>query len=116
MSDKKNKKLFTYILLGAVVFLIGYLLFTTYCNSKKEGLDATTQVLMDTVGGNSDAETLMTTTIPLDFQQASRNDLAEDDALKFFCEFNGDSMRIGKTLAYQDAMVNRYSKLKDMMY
>lgn len=112
-SPKKGKDIYMWILIAVVVFLAAYLIFSMWC--RREGLDSTGMMLVDTIGGNYNANALMTTSMPADFMTVNRNDLAEDDALDYFCNFTNQPMRVGKSLAYQDAMVNRYTKVKEAM-
>lgn len=114
MADKDNQTIFMYVLCGAAIFLILYLVITSFCG-KKEGLEISSQHLLSTIGNNYQMMPLMTSEVPNNFQQIDEHTLSEDDALKFYCGFNGDQMRIGKTQAYQDARFNHYTKVRDML-
>lgn len=112
---KLNKKMLFWGIAIAVVVIIA-IYFGVIWYKRYEGLDASTKYLMGTIGGNQNTQDLMSTSIPADFASVSKHDLAEDDALNFYNDSEGEPMRINKSLSYQDAMINRYSRLKEMMY
>lgn len=112
MTNDKNNMIAS-CLIGAVVFLALYLLFTSWCSRKDNFISPTTQTLTTAIGANYPSEDEEIMYSPEDVETPIQEP-AERDALDFFHSFPSEPARVGKTLAYQAAMINKYNK--DLRY
>lgn len=106
-----NNNMITSCLLGAVIFLGLYLLFTSWCNQKDMfSFSPTTQALESEIGANYGPADEDDYYSPEGYEDTTIQDEAEKDTLDFYHNFPSEPMRIGKTLAFQDAATNRHNK------
>ncbi len=104
-----NDNMVASCLLGAVLFLALYLLFTSWCNGKKDNFELssqTTRVLndaMDSVYGSGS----------FSLEDDTVQDAAEGAALSFYNSFESEPSRIDKTRMYQDVVSSKYRVMED---
>jgi hypothetical protein len=112
--DKENKKLFGYVLIGVVIFLIIYLVINSCSNKEGMRIDASSRMLLNRIGRNSEDEMTSNMSMNAFSPPVPIGDIAEDETLDYYKSFNTDQMRIGKSLSFQDATTNKYAKIRDM--
>jgi len=97
-------------LLGAMLFLGLYLLFTCWCTKKDNYISPTTQQLaMEMESSYVPADELQRRQ-DQDYSGTDVESEAIEDTLDYYHSFDGEPMRIGKSLAFQAASDSKHTK------
>ncbi len=103
-------------LMVAVIFLAFYLLFTSWCTKKDHYVQQSIKGLQSAYGYNyaSMEDVDRQADGGEEFEGTTIYDIANDDALDYYCNFKTDTSRIERTSQYHEMMINKYNK--DLRY